>query len=574
MSLISFGGTQITTPINWPTDYTYDKSPWIWPPENNKPILFYKNEYKGEEFVGIVYGPHGTQKCVVIVIKHPKTFTFDPYADNLKREGTNTAIEQAERNSGGFPVTVITSNDIGSYIGISNEDFVKICRGIIAADYTTSEAKTRYRNKISYLQGLISHYGSIPTSAQTPAPSVFRDKDSITDKPSNCTGTNNLNMDYYLTDTGDPNMNTLFNDSLSDIILSDNKDKYPKIVLNERVRKKILKQLLEKRKIPDEEIKLIVNNKVSLENPIDNEKDELEEGKKITDYLSDTFCPRNSQGVLKPKNEEEKDLITLTGCNKDIGLKIRVGPIGLNKKMMKSMDGYVYIHRNGIKSYDVLTPNLFKPEEQLDRYKHMLGKPIDYLILKDAIHLNDFQRGLIKDLKQYEEARNILKQDYQLAFQPEPQYVMWFVTTLIKFWYCDPTLNNLIRKMKVLINLYRARGDLEYNKRNGILPTIVIYTKYGFACHKKVLDILIGHFSFYNHTGWKCSHPTYFRKYNDLIYYTNGDISLKEYYNKVKAASNNSIKSVPFNSKNTMIRGSEQVIETYEDKKEKLSELL
>ena len=413
----------------------------------------------------------------------------------------------------------------------------------------------------------------IPASAQqTSAPNVFIDKDSVVDKPNNCTGTNNLNMDYYLTETGDPNMNTLFNDSLSDIILSDNKEKYQTASLNTNIQKKVLKQLLEKRAIPDEEIRLIINNKVSLENPIDNEKDEMEEGKKITDYLSDTFCPRNSQGKLK-KTNDNKDLIALTGCNKDIGLKIRVGPIGLDKKMMKSMDGYVYIHRNGVKSYDVLKKELFGTEE-LVRYKHMLGKPIDYLILKDAIHLNDFQMGFNKDQEQYREARLILKQDYQIAFQPEPQYVMWFVKTLILFWYCDPTLNNLIRKMKVLINLYRARGDLEYNKRNGVLPTIVIYTKYGFAAHKKVLDILIGHFSFYTNTGWKCSHPTYFRKYNDLIYYTNGDISLKEYYNKVKKASNNSIKNNPFNKKNTMIKGSEQVIETYEDKKERLNELL
>ena len=92
---------------------------------------------------------------------------------------------------------------------------------------------------------------------------------------------------------------------------------------------------------------------------------------------------------------------------------------------------------------------------------------------------------------------------------------------------------DFIRKIKILINKFRARNDVSYNKDHGILPMIVIYPKYGVINAQIVIKKLSYYFWKQVTIGWKCSQPTYFIQINNLLYYTNGAINIKMYYRKV-----------------------------------------
>ena len=108
--------------------------------------------------------------------------------------------------------------------------------------------------------------------------------------------------------------------------------------------------------------------------------------------------------------------------------------------------------------------------------------------------------------------------------------------------------------IKVLINQYRAKADKEYNKIHGILPSIVIYPRYGVKSLKTVMEILHGFFYYYVPLGCQGSHPTYFRQVDKLVYYSNGLNDLKMYARNVIHKSNNSIdRKVIFNNKYTNI---------------------
>jgi hypothetical protein len=63
-----------------------------------------------------------------------------------------------------------------------------------------------------------------------------------------------------------------------------------------------------------------------------------------------------------------------------------------------------------------------------------------------------------------------------------------------------------------------------------VLPSIVIYPKYGAESARLVLSKLSFYFSLYRNIGWACSDPSYFVKMDALIYYTNGAVDLKMYY--------------------------------------------
>ena len=115
-------------------------------------------------------------------------------------------------------------------------------------------------------------------------------------------------------------------------------------------------------------------------------------------------------------------------------------------------------------------------------------------------------------------------------------------------WYSDPELFNIIRKIKLLINHYRADAKKDYNDINGILPMIVIYPRYGIDNARILLSKLEYYFSLYMEDNYNKNYPnifmmnskpTYFLKKNNLLYYTNGSINLNmfirelEYHNKI-----------------------------------------
>ena len=94
------------------------------------------------------------------------------------------------------------------------------------------------------------------------------------------------------------------------------------------------------------------------------------------------------------------------------------------------------------------------------------------------------------------EAEEILSQEYVIALQPAPDYQMWTLKRLIMILYGDTAFESRIRKIKILINQFRADPNQEYNKKNGILPQILIYPKYGSENSRVIISKLEYYFSF------------------------------------------------------------------------------
>lgn len=197
-------------------------------------------------------------------------------------------------------------------------------------------------------------------------------------------------------------------------------------------------------------------------------------------------------------------------------------------------NGYVYLSRKGLATTDSITKNLV-PE--LHFFNWQEGKQIDYQTLKYVVFQNEYQKGLITNQNQKLEAEKILSQENIIALQPKPKYQLWCLKRLLMMWYGDSEIEREIRKIKVLINQFRADGSQDYNKKYGTLPSIVIYPRYGYNSLRKVLSKIQYYFSMYldddkdtiEEINWGNSEPTYFLKKNNLIFHTNGSIDLKLY---------------------------------------------
>lgn len=251
--------------------------------------------------------------------------------------------------------------------------------------------------------------------------------------------------------------------------------------------------------IDEKDVKLIVNTNIALNNIIETPEDEINEGDKIQKWI---------EKVLKPI---------------------------FNDLQVKIHSGYVYITRKGATISDVITTDLVP---SLNYFKWQENNPIDYHTLKYVIFQNSFQKNIETNIVQKREAEDILSQEYVIALQPEPYYLLWTLKRLIMIWYGDTVFEGQIRKIKVLINQYRADPNQAYNKENGILPQILIYPRYGSNSARIVLSKLEYYFSLYidetSNDGyqdiqWKESHPTYFIKKNAFMYFSNGSIDLKNY---------------------------------------------
>jgi hypothetical protein len=157
------------------------------------------------------------------------------------------------------------------------------------------------------------------------------------------------------------------------------------------------------------------------------------------------------------------------------------------------------------------------------------SKPIDYNYLSTIVLKNKTSQDIIINKEMIDEALRILSQEYIICFQPKVQVLLWTISRIIICWYADPKLSENIFKIKILINLFRARGIKEFNKDHGIQPVIMIVPKYGKKIATKVLSHLSYFFFPYKKLGWESSHPTWFDKLDNLMYYTNGSLELKKY---------------------------------------------
>ena len=134
--------------------------------------------------------------------------------------------------------------------------------------------------------------------------------------------------------------------------------------------------------------------------------------------------------------------------------------------------------------------------------------------------------------------------------------------------YGDTAVESRIRKIKVLINQFRADPKQEFNKKNGILPQILIYPKYGAENSRIIISKLEYYFSLYIdnifsnkylNIEWINSNPTYFLKKNSLIYFSNGSIDLKKYIED-SIKSNNKVSNDIFTEDYTKLIKSDKIM--------------
>lgn len=290
--------------------------------------------------------------------------------------------------------------------------------------------------------------------------------------------------------------------------------------------KKILMSIINNSEnVKDIEKVIVINENVAIKNLIIKKRHEMDEGDKIIRWLNNRFNIKHS-----PIR----------------GLKYSIH------------NGYVHISRVDLPIKDIITRELLQ-DKKLTYFKWQLNRPIYYDTLKYVLFQNDFQKGISHNIKQQKEAELILSQEYIIALQPQPVYQLFCLKRLIFCWYADDNLEKNIRKIKVLINQYRAKNDAEYNKKYGVLPSIVIYPRYGYKSARIVNELLSKYFAYYITLGWQNSDPHYFRKKDELMYDTNGSIDLKLYFQNVINESKSSLKNDSFNFKYTRLNKSKNI---------------
>lgn len=193
----------------------------------------------------------------------------------------------------------------------------------------------------------------------------------------------------------------------------------------------------------------------------------------------------------------------------------------------KIVGGHIEITNNYAgEDFRIITPELV-PE--LVDLSFQYSKPIDYNILLPIVLGNKTSNDVIINKSMIEEALRILSQEYIICFQPDVDVMLWTISRIILSWYSDPKLYSNIYKIKILINLFRARGNKDFNKEHGILPIIQIFSKYGKKNALQVLSHLSYFFFPYKKLGFESSDPSWFDKIDNLMYYTNGSLELKKY---------------------------------------------
>ena len=338
-------------------------------------------------------------------------------------------------------------------------------------------------------------------------------EDPQENKGEKCAGDDNFKDTSLLNDKGELQLEDLFREKEINQQLYSSKERFHP--LSPQIQQLLLAKLSAGETIPREETRIIVNKNIAVRNMIDTKEDEINEGKKIMQWLKTHIIDVKTNGIQ------------LFGDLK-----------------MTIFNGYVHFARKGIKVDDVITE---ESVPGLKYFRWQYGLSIDYDTLKYILFQSKFQEKIKRDLEEQKESERIFSQEYLIALQPEPQYFAWAIKRLILCWYADSYLQTNIRKIKVIINQWRCKNNEEFNQRYGILPSIVIYPRYGKESARKVLEKVSAYFMLYQSTAWHCATPSYFIKVNDLVYYTNGSLDLKLYYTKALASYDGETKNKSFN---------------------------
>jgi len=206
--------------------------------------------------------------------------------------------------------------------------------------------------------------------------------------------------------------------------------------------------------------------------------------------------------------------------------------------LMKIHAGYVIVTRKGASILDVITNDLVP---NIQYFKWQLNEPINYHSLKHFLLQSETELAINVNKEQKTEAEYILGQEHVIAIQIKSKFQMWCIERLLMIWYGDKEIEQCIRKIKLLINHYRADSTQNYNIKYGVLPMVMIFPRYGIENAKLLLSKLEYYFSLYvnddiyDNTSIYIanSQPTYYIKKNNLIYYANGSTDLKQYINEI-----------------------------------------
>lgn len=350
--------------------------------------------------------------------------------------------------------------------------------------------------------------------------------DPSLEKNEDCNIEDEFKDNSLLTDKGELQMNDLFKEYEINQILYDTQDKFKQP--SNKIKQLLKAKLSLSESISIEDQKIVVNKNIAIRNIIESKEDEINEGRKIIEWLS-------------------KNIINNPADDNKIFTDIK----------MSIFNGYVHLARKGIKIDDVINEELIP---NLKFYKWQYGIPIDYDTLKYILFQNKFQSQISKNIEEQKEAEEIFSQEYIIALQPEPKFQMWVLKRLIMAWYADDELQVHIRKVKVLINQWRARCDKKFNTNYGILPSIVVYPRYGKDSARLVLTKLSHYFMLYQNVGWNCSTPSYFVKVNNLIWYSNGSIDLKLYFRKASKEYKGTVENKSFDKYFTRLLSGDKLL--------------
>jgi len=323
-------------------------------------------------------------------------------------------------------------------------------------------------------------------------------------------------INKILVDTGEKIRNQMQDgDFIEDMSLEhynndDSESPIIKTPINKEVRNDIANKLLPNfkedpkllREAKDEPV--VTNLDLAEHELIDSEHYELNEGKKIRSWIYNEIY-KNCSKI----NEEECEPI-------------------FHDIYTEQFLGYVYIARAGIEPFDRVNKYHLANREgyQFKYFNDIIGKPIDSRRMVSNL-LNQNDSPIFRELK--DETEKILGLEYLICLQPKPKYQLFALKKLILAWYADDLLTLSILKIKIIINQWRCRRDVDENVHLGVLPSIVIYPRYGVRNFNIVLNKLATYFGIYDNIGWEGNDPDYFQRYqgSELIYYTNGSLDLK-----------------------------------------------
>jgi hypothetical protein len=513
----------------------------VWPPQLDQIVVVHNPVYK-ELFVGKVLKNIWNDTAAVLVLLNNKNY--------VEKSLITQKISDDDRFKGGKGLFLLLPVYAWKYVDKNIMDQIITASSPNLVHNINVNVQDKYSSFINALDKRDSLPGvgskkqivaiDVETGEQIKPPvtqndidgKIFEDRDanlSENEKSRKNTGCS-LDDDFkdtsLLTDKGDLDLNDLFREKDVNHILFDSREKFN--APSTSIKNALLAKLKNPENIDEEDKKIIVNKTVAIRNMITTKEDEMNEGKKIVSWITENLVQHKSKLFADLK--------------------------------MSVFNGYVHLARKGLRVDDIISQELVP---HLTYFKWQYGVPIDYDTLKYVLFQNDFQKTLVRNSAEQVEAEKILSKEYLICLQPEPKYQMWVVKRLLMCWYADNDLQNNIRKIKILVNQWRGREDQGVNKQYGVMPSIVVYPRYGRLSARIVLSRLAEYFLLYQNIAWKCSKPTYFIKISDLIWYTNGTIDLKLYFRKTKKEYKTAIKNDVFDENYSVIKGVQDVMYPY-----------